>query len=302
MGDISTWSPVDESNTAAVPNGWPEGQATNTVNNCARAMMGAVRRWYDTVTAQLASLTSSLANYLPLSGGTLTGSLSAPVYQISGTVFAQRDAGAAYHYIYNADGVDPALILGGAESLYRAETHYFQSNEGTATFATLNIGGFALTGNITATGNITGNVLTGSAVNSNGHMAAVGNVTAGGSIAAPNASISGTVQANQLTSNLDIDAVRHIDAGGTITGAAIVGNTVHANTTLSAGTSVAAPTITASGNMSAANLSTASSISAGTWINAPQYRLNGVPIEFGVLFEELHDLQQRVRALERVPA
>ena len=75
-----------------------KAKPTNTVNNCARAMMGAIRRWYDTVTAQLAILTSSLANYLPLSGGTLTGTLSAPAYQLSGVAFAHRDAVNNYHY------------------------------------------------------------------------------------------------------------------------------------------------------------------------------------------------------------
>jgi hypothetical protein len=70
MADISTWSPVDESNTAAPPAGAPENMQPSAVNNTMRAMMGAIRRWYDTVTAQLASLTTSLGNYLPLTGGT----------------------------------------------------------------------------------------------------------------------------------------------------------------------------------------------------------------------------------------
>ena len=76
MADISAWSPVDESNTAAPPAGWPEGMPHSAVNNSARAMMGAIRRWYDTITAQVASLTTSLGNYLPLSGGSLWGPLS----------------------------------------------------------------------------------------------------------------------------------------------------------------------------------------------------------------------------------
>jgi acetyl-CoA acetyltransferase len=63
MADISTWSPLDESNVAAPPDGWPENQPTNTVNNCGRAMQGAIRRWYD----QLAAGTAEIA-YLSLSG------------------------------------------------------------------------------------------------------------------------------------------------------------------------------------------------------------------------------------------
>jgi len=220
MADISEWSPVDESNTAAPPNGWPEGQATNTVNNCARAMMGAVRRWYDTVTEQLASLTSSLASYLPLAGGTLTGTLSAPAYQLSGVGFATRDAVNNFHSIYDADGVDGALHLGGAaagyQSLYRAETHFFQSNTGGATFAIYSAVGAALYGsvttssNITAAGDIAGNILTGNAVNSNGHMSAVGNVTAANLISNGNLTVAGSgnvvglLTAGTLSSNIVI--------------------------------------------------------------------------------------------------
>lgn len=73
MADISEWSPVDESNNQAPPHGFPEFQSTASINNCARAMMGAVRRWYDSLTAELASLTTSLAGYLPLTGGVITG-------------------------------------------------------------------------------------------------------------------------------------------------------------------------------------------------------------------------------------
>ena len=237
MADISEWSPVDESNTSAPPNGWPEGQATNTVNNCARAMMGAVRRWYDTVTAQLASLTSSLANYLPLAGGTLTGPLSAPSYNLGGVAFATRDPVTNWHGIFDADGVDPALILGGAaagyQTYYRAETHSLQSNNGVATFAIINAGGMSLAGslnvsvNIAATGNIDGNIVNGNAVTSDGHITAVGNVTGANLISNGNLTVAGsgnvvgTLSAGAFSSNLflavdidagDIDCTGNIDA------------------------------------------------------------------------------------------
>ena len=73
MADISAWSPVDESNTAAPPNGWPENMQVSGVNNSARAMMGAIRRNYDTVTAQFAALPGQ---FLPFTGGTISGNLS----------------------------------------------------------------------------------------------------------------------------------------------------------------------------------------------------------------------------------
>jgi microcystin-dependent protein len=43
----SVWSEIDASNNAAVPNGWPEGQQPSSVNNCARADRGALKRWYN---------------------------------------------------------------------------------------------------------------------------------------------------------------------------------------------------------------------------------------------------------------
>ena len=49
MAQISTttWNEVANSNNAATPDGWPEGQAPSTVNNCAREMMSAVKIDYD---------------------------------------------------------------------------------------------------------------------------------------------------------------------------------------------------------------------------------------------------------------
>jgi Chaperone of endosialidase len=75
MADISEWDPADEANTDAPPNGWPEFMQPSAVNNCARAMMGAIRRWYDTVTAQIASINTIIANKVSKTGDTMTGSL-----------------------------------------------------------------------------------------------------------------------------------------------------------------------------------------------------------------------------------
>lgn len=49
MADIpaSNWSETDASNATAAPDGAPEGMAPSGVNNTIRAMMGAVKRWYD---------------------------------------------------------------------------------------------------------------------------------------------------------------------------------------------------------------------------------------------------------------
>jgi hypothetical protein len=46
MSDIKAWSVTADNNTAAAPDGWPEGMAYSTVNNAAREMQAAVARWH----------------------------------------------------------------------------------------------------------------------------------------------------------------------------------------------------------------------------------------------------------------
>ncbi len=46
MSNISDWSSIDDDNNKVPPDGWPEFQSPSSVNNCARAMMGASRRAY----------------------------------------------------------------------------------------------------------------------------------------------------------------------------------------------------------------------------------------------------------------
>jgi hypothetical protein len=57
MPDISNaaWTEVDGSNTTAPPAGWPEGMAANAVNDTARMMMGAIKRFYDHANASVTS-------------------------------------------------------------------------------------------------------------------------------------------------------------------------------------------------------------------------------------------------------
>lgn len=45
---IESYSTTAASNNSAPPNGWPEGQAPSTVNDCARQMMASLRTWYET--------------------------------------------------------------------------------------------------------------------------------------------------------------------------------------------------------------------------------------------------------------
>lgn len=48
MAVLRTWSTTAASNNSATPDGWPEGQAANTVNDCAREMMAQIKTWYET--------------------------------------------------------------------------------------------------------------------------------------------------------------------------------------------------------------------------------------------------------------
>ena len=53
MSKIGLWSTTAASNNSTPPDGWPEGQAPSTVNDCAREMMAAIRtfaqdgQWFD---------------------------------------------------------------------------------------------------------------------------------------------------------------------------------------------------------------------------------------------------------------
>jgi hypothetical protein len=82
MSEVSTWDPVDDNNTSAPPAGWPEGQAPSSINNCARAMMGALRRFYDSVTSQFAALPTT---YLRLTGGTIRDGIDIARFDTTGT-------------------------------------------------------------------------------------------------------------------------------------------------------------------------------------------------------------------------
>lgn len=104
----SDWSETDASNNQASPRGWPENMLPSGVNDSARAVMGAVKRWADHIqptvtsagTANAQTLTYTVApsayvagdTYTFLVGNTNTGpttlnvsSLGAKAIQLNGT-------------------------------------------------------------------------------------------------------------------------------------------------------------------------------------------------------------------------
>src|SRR4030095_7050830 len=61
MSEVTTWDPTDNANTAAPPDGWPEGMQPSAVNDTARMMMGALRREHDRITAQIGSVAGTIS-------------------------------------------------------------------------------------------------------------------------------------------------------------------------------------------------------------------------------------------------
>lgn len=104
---------------------------------------GALIRFYATAggTNQTPVTTFSISD---AGAGTFSGAVSAASYQISGTIFAQRITD--YTILYDGDGVD-RLYIGDSTDPHialRATTHYFQSLNAGATFATINSTGLGI--------------------------------------------------------------------------------------------------------------------------------------------------------------
>ena len=223
MGDISTWNPVDNSNTTAPPDGWPEGMAPSAVNNSARAMMGAVRRWYDTVTAQVAGM-------LPLAGGTMTGALHAPFIHSTGNV--QADNGVTSPSMI-ATGTIQAAQLTSTGNINATSTITGSQLTSTGGInATLDVG----CRHVNATGTLggayvhsTGNVQADNAF-TGGSVTVTGNVTGAnfiGNVSVPGGgtlSTTGTVTGGQVTSTGNMNASGSITADTDL----IAGNNIHA--------------------------------------------------------------------------
>jgi hypothetical protein len=75
MSDVSTWSTTPGSNNSATPDGWPEGQAASTVNDCARQMMAELAEWYLDTKGSLT--TTGSANAYVLTTNTVHATLAA---------------------------------------------------------------------------------------------------------------------------------------------------------------------------------------------------------------------------------
>lgn len=59
----ASWNESDASNNQAAPDGFPEGMAPSGVNNSARMMMGALKRWYNQIIPKTTDGTGTSAAY-----------------------------------------------------------------------------------------------------------------------------------------------------------------------------------------------------------------------------------------------
>lgn len=115
MSEVSAWDPVDNNNNSAPPNGFPENMAPSGLNDACRMMMGALRRFYDSVTSQFAALPFT---YLKLTGGTLRDGIdiarfdTTGCYNVTGSWLFISDSRAKRDvHPYDAKGLQAVLAL-----------------------------------------------------------------------------------------------------------------------------------------------------------------------------------------------
>lgn len=139
MSDINStnWSETAASNNVTPPDGWPEGQAPSTVNDCSREMMGALKRDWDrrgptltsAGTANAQTLTYTVAptayvrgdtySFLAGAGLTNTGAatmnvnaLGAKAIQLGGAALRGMEIAAGLVYTLMYDGTQFQIVAG----------------------------------------------------------------------------------------------------------------------------------------------------------------------------------------------
>jgi|GEM_PF-2965921 len=193
MSEVSSWNEIDNSNNAAPPDGWPEFMNPSDVNNCARAMMGALKRWYNTVSA-------GIANALPLSGGTLTGPLVAPQITSTGALTA-----------VNATINGTLGVLGGA-SVAGAINAASLSATGTVNAANMTTGTLSVSTNAVIGDDLTVETVHAVELSATDTVNAA-NMTTGTLSASSNVAVAGNITANNITANALVNTVTYLLSG-----------------------------------------------------------------------------------------
>lgn len=158
MSAVTTWSLTPSDNNSAPPNGWPEGQAAASVNNCARQMMAdIVREFQVNAVRVLASVAGT---------NTITGSMTPDLTSYSNGMMviftpANNCTGAT---TINIDSLGAKSIVKGDGTALesgdlQASTVHFAIYDGT-NFVLINPLSFnlvngTLTGNFTCNGSLT---------------------------------------------------------------------------------------------------------------------------------------------------
>lgn len=252
MTDISSWSPVDDSNTAGVPNGWPENMQPSGVNNCGRMMMGAVRRWYDVVQSG-----SFVLPYLSTAGGTVNGDINTNALRVKNPGTSDYDFGLFYtsgqptlnfdanyywhfnpadgHLLWTTPSANPSVDIAPTGELTTTAYANFKglnASEAIFTPALTATGNVQVNGTLNAgavtSGNISGSNITASGTVTGGYVTSTGDVHANNAVTAPTLNITGN---GTISGTLTAGAA-------TITNATInnnlVSNAITSNTTISA--------------------------------------------------------------------
>lgn len=223
-------------------------------------------------------------------GGGITASgfnATGNFYNIGGVNMAQRVTN--YHVFYDYVG-NPALYLGASadpSNYYRNTTHYIQSINGGATFATINAAGITVPGTVTAGAMATGSIAVsggGSSIFGAGTIQAAGGLIAGSSL-----SVGTSTTTSTLTATAGGTSIYANSGNVQAAGALIAGSTASVGTSLVVGTSITAGgqiqstaggtailasngDVVAAGNVSAGNQVSAAglifSTMGGTAINA----------------------------------
>jgi cytoskeletal protein CcmA (bactofilin family) len=220
MADISdntNWFETDNANDRPPPNGWPEGQMPSTVNDCARAGMGALKRFWDRINPSTPSIspssglwqynTTEVAYPAAYAEGEIF-SILAGASAVGGDQFQVNSLGAVPIYKATPGGPIPTVALDWVTGSMPRFAYRADLNAGA--------GGFLLLDNpyipviSDAAGDLTfpGNVVFSSSVGVTGSLAVTGGsvftgpVTMDGGIAVTG---SGSVDNLTVTNNLTVD-------------------------------------------------------------------------------------------------
>lgn len=170
MSDIKDWAVSAGGNTAATPDGWPEGQLPSTVNNCAREMMAGIARQHRladpfyTATYTAATNISYIVDRTDISLAYSQGlrmSFIAPIAN-TGTANLQYTGLASYPLKYRGSHLTSSAILTNSivEAVYNATGPHFDILSALArdpgTYYQYKVGTFTRNIALTANQSITG--------------------------------------------------------------------------------------------------------------------------------------------------